>query len=135
MPKLRVDLQTSLRCDAAQAPSEAGMRARDRVLAENLIAVVAETGKLDDRAKVEALSRSWIRPPKSAKRAVAIVNRKLREAEMREVLSYVYDGLEEFTLGDAVRLHVAHIRGTLENSKASWPALKAFLEMILPGPD
>jgi hypothetical protein len=33
------------------------MRKRDRILAENLIAVAAEFGRLDNNAKVEALRR------------------------------------------------------------------------------
>jgi|HubBroStandDraft_4_1064222.scaffolds.fasta_scaffold00049_2 hypothetical protein len=124
------------------------MRKRDRILAENLIEVVAGTGKLDDDAKVEALRRTWVHPPRSRKRAVEIVDRKLRDSDVREILYNVYGDLADFTLVDAIQLHAAHIMGTLEEEvitrkgeririrrPASYPALKAYLDMVLPKPD
>ena len=108
------------------------MRKRDRSLAENLIAVVAETGNFDDAAKVEALRRSWVHPPRKPGRAVAIVDAKLGNPEMRELVRELFEGHEGFTLLDAIDLHVAHIKGTILNRKPSWPALKFYLDMVLP---
>jgi hypothetical protein len=110
------------------------MRKRDRVLAENLLTVVAQTGRLDDAAKVEALRRSWVHPPRSPKRAVAIVDAKLGNPEVRELVQHLFEARGDFSVVDAIRLHVAHIRGTTPIQKASWPALKAYLDIVLPKP-
>jgi hypothetical protein len=111
------------------------VRKRDLMIAENLIAVVAETGKLNDAAKVEALRRSWVHPPRSPQRAVAIVDAKLGNADVRELVRDLFEARGGFTVLDAIELHVAHIRGTLPNLKPSWQALKAYEEMVLPRPE
>jgi hypothetical protein len=126
------------------------MRKRDRVLLENLIVFVAETGKLDDGAKVEALKQTWVHPPRSPKRAVAIVDAKLRDRDVREAFLNIFE-LGEFTILDAISKHVEHIKGqpycvrikdgsgkeklvTLRKP-GSWPALKAYFDMVLPRPE
>jgi hypothetical protein len=91
-----------------------------------------------------------VHPPRSPKRAVAIVDRKLRDPGVRELVESAYGERGDFTVLDAISKHVEHIKGqpyyvrikdgpekdrlvTLRKP-GSWPALKAYLDMVLPQP-
>jgi hypothetical protein len=121
-------------------------RQRDRWLVDALIRAAARHGgQLTEDARHEAVAEVHQNNP-SRKRALAIVDKKLRNPNIRQALADVYQGVADFTIGDAVELHVGHIRGLRHRAiykdgserdvieKPSWPALKAYEDLVFPQP-
>lgn len=102
------------------------MRERDRVFVGHLTEAAADDGSgLTDKVKVEAVSRTWQgaygldwhATPEKRARAIRKANSKLANPNIQEALRDVFLFAADFSVIEALRLQVAHARGTLVAEK------------------
>jgi hypothetical protein len=106
---------------------------------DELVTRLAEEGGLTDDVLAEAALCIFMdlrRATPEAERAAGLRKARtlLRRPDVRERIGDLYER-RDFTVLDAVALHIGHMRGTIAGEasrKASWPALKAYLDMVLP---
>lgn len=108
------------------------MRKRDEEFADNVVAAVQHVGALNDESLVMAADATYepvfaASPAKHKALMLRKAKSKMRKPDVRERIRAVFE-LADFSVMDAVQMHVAHIRGTAPE-KASYQALKDFEAM------
>ncbi len=134
------------------------MRRRYEWFCERVVVRSAEEGGLTDDVLAEAAHdafKNLRRREPDAERAAALDKARslLRRPDIQEQLESVYE-TRGFTIIDAVAKHIEHIKGVpmaaldrdghpvldadgkpiVVRDKPSWPALKAYLDLVLPTP-
>ena len=131
-------------------------RKRDRLLVDSILRHAgANGGKLTPEVAAAALNDVWARGGKPAKPATAmeVIRRKLSDPNIRKAIGDIYQEVGGFTIVDAVKLHVEHIRGIEHDKiirhkegsdwveevervqdKPNYGALKDYLTMTVPMP-
>lgn len=111
-------------------------RRRDRALVAALLKhCAANDGLLTEEVAAAAIGDAWEKSRHlKPKTAMEVVTHKLKtNKNIREALGLIYEEFGDFTVEDAVKMHVAHIYGDAPK-RASYPALKDFVAMVLPLP-
>jgi hypothetical protein len=131
-------------------------RKRDRYLVDAILRHAgANGGKLTPEVAAAALDEVWTRGGKPAKPATAmeIIRKKLSDPNIRKAIGDIYQEVGGFTIVDAVKLHVEHIKGIEHDKivrhkegsdwveevervqdKPNYGALKDYLNMTVPQP-
>ncbi len=151
-----IGLATSSRlCAAGEVTC---VRKRYKWFCERVVVRSAEEGRLTDDVLIEAAQdvfKNLGRREPDTERTAALdkAHSLLRRPDIQKQLESVYE-TRGFTIIDAVAKHVEHIRGVpmaatdkdgkpifdgdgkpiVVRAKPSWPALKAYFDMVLPKP-
>ncbi len=110
-------------------------RKRDRQFVAALVAELAHAPALNDEVLIAAAQAAYgagcLQP--AAKRAywLSKAKEKLQLTSIGAAIADYYGTAANFTLADATKLHVEHIRGVAPE-KANYQALKDFLTLTLP---
>lgn len=112
-------------------------RARDRILVDALIKSAARHGgKLTEEVAYEACREAYQRghsPLKPGTALEVVINKIKTQPNIRLAIMDIFETLDDFTMEDAVKMHVRHIKGEAP-PKASYAALKDYENMTLPMP-
>jgi hypothetical protein len=113
------------------------MRQRDALFAAALVEELPRHADIDD-AKCEAVKRTYHRssrgPGWSKRDALVKAELKLRDPDVLAAVRGVYAEGVGFSIVEAAKIHVQHIRGTAAGAdgKANYQALKDYLALTLP---